>query len=231
MKRSLQIKTLIAVLAAGMMFSSCGNIDIVKRKYRPGFHVDVSKKRQKAKVAEHSATADKRQTEKMQSVDVRKAEMLPVNAEERFTASNQVAITPTEEKASTKSGQLMSVKEFKNLSFERKMKTIKNEVFKPKPRGGTEWMKWVAFGTGIAGMVFGFLALLFAFLLASSYFIWPAMIFSAAAIVFAILYRKNNGTDAKGRLGLIFGIVGGGLAIIALIVWAIWVGLALGAVL
>jgi hypothetical protein len=75
------------------------------------------------------------------------------------------------------------------------------------------------------------MALLFAFLFASSYFIWPAMILSGAAIVFGILYRNGNGTDPKARLGMIFGIVGGGLALIALIIWAIWIGLEFSAVL
>ena len=55
MNRRLQVQALIAVLFAGLMFSSCGNIDIVKRKYRPGFHVEVSKKRQKMKTSEESA--------------------------------------------------------------------------------------------------------------------------------------------------------------------------------
>lgn len=231
MKRSLQIQALIAVLAAGMMFSSCGNVDIVKRKYRPGFHVDVSKKRQKTKTVEQSSVADNRKAKKLRAIETRKAEPVSVLADNSLSATTKTVEPVQTKKAKTKRGSLMSLPDFKNLSFDRKMKTIKNEVFKPKPRGNTSWMKWVAFGAGLASMIFGFMALLFAFLFASSYFIWPAMILSAAAIVFAILYRNGNGTDQKARLGMIFGIVGGGLALIALIIWAIWIGLQLGAVL
>lgn len=230
MKRSLQIQALIAVLAAGMMFSSCGNVDIVKRKYRPGFHVDVSKKRQKTKTVEQSSVADSRKTKKLNAIETKKAEPVSAIADNSLTASVKTIEPVKTKKAKTKRGSLMSLPDFRNLSFDRKMKTIKNEIFKPKPRGNTSWMKWVAFGAGIAAMAFGMMALITAFF-AWSYFIWPAMIFSAAAIVFAILYKNGNGTDPKARLGLIFGIVGGGLAIIALIVWAIWLSLALGAAL
>lgn len=230
MKRNLQIQVLIAILASGMMFSSCGDVDIVKRKYRPGFHVDVSKKRQKTKTVEQSSVADSRKTKKLRSIETKRPEPISTVEDNSLAATTKTVEPVKTQKAESKRGALMSIPDFKNLSFERKMKTIKNEIFKPKPRGNTSWMKWVAFGAGIAAMAFGIMALITAFF-AWSYFIWPAMIFSAAAIVFAILYKNGNGTDPKARLGLIFGIIGGGLAVIALIIWAIWIGLALGAVL
>jgi hypothetical protein len=231
MKKSIQIQVLMTILAAGMMFSSCGNVDIVKRKYRPGFHVDVSKKRQKTKTAEQSSVADNRKTKKFKTIESKKVNPVATITDNSLTATTKTVEPVQTKNAKSKRGSLMSLPDFKNLSFDRKMKTIKNEIFKPKPRGNTSWMKWVAFGAGLASMIFGFMALLFAFLFASSYFIWPAMILSGAAIVFGILYRNGNGTDPKARLGMIFGIVGGGLALIALIIWAIWIGLELSAVL
>lgn len=76
-------------------------------------------------------------------------------------------------------------------------------------------------------MGFGFLALLFAMILASSYFIWIALVLAAlvlagAAITFAMLHKNKSGAaTAKARMGMLFGIIGGGLAFIALIVWII----------
>ena len=87
MNRRIQLQALIAVLFAGMMFSSCGNIDIVKRKYRPGFHVDVSKKRQKMKTAEGSAVADKRKAEKVKLIEAKEARVEQIEIDENLSAS------------------------------------------------------------------------------------------------------------------------------------------------
>jgi hypothetical protein len=221
MTKSLQLKVLIAVLSAGMMFSSCGNIDIIKRKYRPGFHVDISKKREKAKTTNKSTVADNRKSEKLKSATSKPPQSLKFISDDAITASTKKVEPVKKKKQRNTESSLLSLPDFKNLSFDRKMKTIKNAIFKPKPRGGNHWMQWVAFGAGILSMALGFMALLLSFLLITPYLIWPAMILSATAIIFAFLYKNANGTDPKGRLGLIFGIIGGGLAIIALIVWAV----------
>ena len=231
MKKSLQFQVLLAIISAGIMFSSCGNVDIVKRKYRPGFHVDISKKRQKTKTAEVKSVADNRKMEKAEVVATIIPKALKTESNDALTASTQEVAPVKKERKTKTEGALLSLPDFKNLSFDRKMKTIKNEIFKPKPRGGSHWMKWVAFCAGILSLTFGFFALLFAFLFATSYFIWPALIFSGGAIVFALLYKNANGTDPKARLGMIFGIVGGGLALIALIIWAIWVSQAISPLL
>ena len=231
MKRSLQLQILISILTAGVMFSSCGNIDIVKRKYRPGFHVDVSKKRQKTKVATASFVRESHKLEKLNTVPSKTFNPVNVHSDIEFIASTKKIEPVKTQNSHGTVGSLLSLPDFSKLSFDRKLKKIKNEIFKPKPRGGNHWMKWVAFGAGILSMVLGFMAVLMAFLLASSYLIWPALLLSAAAIVFALLYKNANGTDPKAKLGLIFGIIGGGLAVIALIVWAIWVSQAIAPVL
>ena len=231
MQRRLQLQALIAIVSVGMMFSSCGNIDIVKRKYRPGFHVDISKKRQKTKAAESSAVADSRKAKPAKSVEPKKAEIATQELDDNLTASS-------ESKPSTDFGvkevrnnvkKELHSPDFKGLTFDRKMDRIKREVFKPNPNAANlEWMKWVSFGTGIGSLAFGAMALIFAILTVVfwSSFVWGAavlaLLLGAAAIVFSILYKKQNGTDPKARLGFIFGIIGAGLGVLAIILGAVF---------
>jgi len=230
MKSQIQFRALFAVLAATLMFSSCGNIDIVKRKYRPGFHVDISKKREKTNVSEASVQVDARKSEKLKAAEAREATVnkAPL-AEEPLSASTDETVVYTsnaQKKDNLKN--TFRTPEFQNLTFDRKMKVIEREVFKPTSAVRTEWMKWVSFGTGIGSLVFGALALLFSILTIAfvSSFVWGAivlaMLLGAAAITFSILYKNQNGTDPKARLGFIFGIIGAGLAVLAIIFWAIF---------
>lgn len=230
MSKRLQLQSLIAVLSVGLMFSSCGNIDIVKRKYRPGFHVDISKKRQKKQVSEATATADKRKAEKVNSIETKKPSIANAEISENLTASGNTVSPFAEVKNANKNikNELRSP-DFKNLSFDRKMQRIKREVFKASPSvANLEWMKWVSFGTGIGSLAFGAMALLFAFLTAVFFtgFVWGAavlaLLLGAAAITFSVIFKKNNGTGPQSRLGFIFGIIGAGLGLLAIIVGAIF---------
>ena len=231
MKRNVQLKVLVSILMAGMMFSSCGNIDIVKRKYRPGFHVDVSKKKQKQKVVEQSELAEKRSSEKMKEAELKTPKLDAQQVDDVLTAdnSNAIVLTTNKQKMENIKNTLRS-DDVKGLSFEQKMKSIKREVFKPTkaPVAGTDWMKWVSFGTGIGSLAFGAMALIFAILTVVffSSFVWGAavlaLLLGGAAITFSVLHKKNNGTGSQARLGFIFGIIGAGLAVLAIILGAIF---------
>ena len=232
MQRRLQLQALITIVSVGMMFSSCGNIDIVKRKYRPGFHVDLSKKRDKQKVAYASKAKDARKAEKATAMETKKATVSKNEIDDNLTASAD--FTPTTELTTNKEiksrlKREMKTPEFKGLTFDRKMDRIKREVFKkPTTVGNNSWMRWVAFGTGIGSLAFGFFAFLFAILTAVFWtsFIWGAAVLAillgAAAIVFYILYKNENGTDPKAKLGFIFGIIGAGLGVLAIILGAVF---------
>lgn len=232
MQRRLQLQALIAILSVGMMFSSCGNIDIVKRKYRPGFHVDISKKRDKRQVADASEAKDSRKAESAKAMESKKASVEVAQVDDNLSASTNAA--PASPMVAVKEinknvKQELRSRDFKGLSFDRKMDRIKREVFSPKaPVANLEWMKWVSFGTGIGSLAFGAMALIFAFLTAVFFtgFVWGAAVLAillgAAAITFSLIYKKNNGTDPKARLGFVFGIIGAGLGVLAIIVGAIF---------
>jgi len=231
MKRTLQLQALIAVFAAGLMFSSCGNIDIIKRKYRPGFHVDISKKRQKVQVAEETEVADSRTADEMKTVEPIEVNEIEANQELVLTA-DAAEVKPQTYQAEKKESmkEVVRSKEFKAMTFDQRMTSIRREMLKPTkaPVGGMDWMKWVSFGTGIGSLAFGAMALIFAILTVVffSSFVWGAavlaLLLGAAAITFSILYKKNNGTGSQARLGFIFGIIGAGLAVLAIILGAIF---------
>ena len=231
MRRSAQLQVLIAILTAGMMFSSCGNVDIVKRKYRPGFHVDISKKRQKQKVTEQSELAEKRSTKKMKEAEAITPQIGSQQIDDVLVADNSnTVVYPTNKQKMQNIKNTLRSPNMKGLSFERKMQSVKREIFKPTkaPVAGTDWMKWVSFGTGIGSLAFGALALIFAILTVVyfSSFVWGAAVLAillgGAAITFSILHKKNNGTGTQARLGFIFGIIGAGLAVLAIILGAIF---------
>ncbi len=235
MKNQIKIQALLAIVAFGMMFTSCGNIDIVKRRYRPGFHVDVSKKTQQTKPAEEVAVADARKVEKGIAIEAKKVKKVDVKLDEPLTADAESA-TPSsklikEKKDRAKVDEVLQG--FKNLDFKTWVRDAKNGIRPDKSAvSGDDWMSWVSFGTGLGALVFGFLALLFGILFGWSYFVWFALLLAAAAIVFAFLHKKKSPTLAsKAKLGLIFGIIGGGLAIIALMVWLIYIGAAITPIL
>lgn len=223
MKRNVQLQALIAVLAAGMMFSSCGNIDIIKRKYRPGFHVDISKKRQKAKDAERSAIVDSRSTKQLKAIEVKEIAAADIDEEIMLTASaNETKPLSFEQEKKAKMKDVVRSRNFENMTFGRQMRTIQNQLLGPKPvSGNTHWMAWVSFGTGIGAAAFGLIGFIVAFFGVT---LWPlAILLGVAAIVFAILHKKNNYAGERFRkLGLLFGIIGAGLGLLGMIIWIVW---------
>jgi hypothetical protein len=231
MKRSIQLQALIAVFAVGLMFSSCGNIDIIKRKYRPGFHVDISKKRQKVQVAEETEVADSRAAEEMKSVETKEV-VLTVSDDELVLTADASEVRPQNGQAEQRETmkKVVHSKEFKEMTFDERMRTIRRGVLKPNPApvAGLDWMKWVSFGTGIGSLAFGALALIFAILTVVffSSFVWGAAVLAillgGTAVTFSILHKKNNGTGSQSKLGFIFGIIGAGLGLLAIILGAVF---------
>lgn len=222
MNKRIQIHALIAVMAAGLMFSSCGNIDIVKRKYRPGFHVDVSKKRQKTKVVEESATADSRKSKKEQAMDPKQVKSVPVKPDNSLTADVEYVRPLSRKQAKAKVKDVVRTKEFEDLTFKGQMRTIKNTLIgAPSPASDTHWMAWVSFGTGVGSSGFALIALIVAFFGIS---LWPlALTLGIVAIVFAIIHAKKGYSGERFRkLGLLFGIIGAGVALLAMIFWILW---------
>lgn len=224
MRRNAQLQLLIAIFMMGVMFSSCGNIDIIKRKYRPGFHVDVSKKRQKVKAAEESEVADSRDVEQLETIEPRPIQQAKIEEETPMTAdAGETAPMTRQQEKREKMKEALRSDEFQEMGFKQQMRVIQNKLIKPDaPAGGNaHWMAWVSFGTGIGASAFGLIGLIVAFFGVT---IWPlAIVLGVAAIVFAILHSKGNYAGERYRkLGLLFGIIGAGLGVLGMIIWIVW---------
>lgn len=221
MKTNFMRTTLFALCAVFM--ASCGNINITKRTYRPGYHIDVVKKKdRKVETGENQIAKSKEISEPVvQTFEA--PEVVESKPDLMATASNDVVPVPrvVQPKVEAKKEK----RQYKLSDFvwsAKKKKSYKKPMFS----SSDHWSAWVAFFAGAASLMFAFIALIVAFF---GYALWPtAIVFGVAAIVFAILNKKNGWSGEKMRkLGLLFGIIGAGVGLIATIIWAIWLAVIL----
>lgn len=218
----------IALMALAIVGSSCADLDITKRRYRPGYHIDMAGKKEHRK-AEQTASADKVKPSKSQTIEITEIDNADAIIDPATTASTQINSAPVAPKKTTMGEMVKSDYEwFKNTLFNRA--TVRNEVKKmTKPMYGArnDWMAWACFGAGIAASAFGFFGIIFAFLFASP--IWAlAIVFGIAAIVFGFIHKNNAaGGESWRRIGFILGWVGLGLGIIGMIIYIVWIAMAL----
>jgi len=232
MDKRIHIQALIAIFAVGMVFQSCGDIDIVKRRYRPGYHVDVTKNNKKTKAAPETEVADSRKAEKLKTIESKKAKVV-VDKEDNSLAAlaDKGALNSRSIKRNNNSEKMDKVFQgLKGLDFKRQMRDAKKGI-RPDKSAGTidDWMSELSLGVAIGAVVS---AILF-FLLGVGgtwVFFLPliALFLAVSAIVFAILHKKQGGDSPKATIGLIFGIMIAGLAIIALVVGLILILLLFG---
>jgi len=213
--------SLIGLLASVFILSGCGNIDIVKRRHMPGYHVEVNKKSKHEKPAKDEAQVA-RAEQQFESIGQREATLVSEETEQEMLTASADVKSPEILKAERKAVR----KEAIDQAVDKTMTSFRHELaatksaLKPSPAGDTHWMAWVAFGTGIGSAFFGFLGVILAIF---GFALWaPAIAFGVTAIVFAIIHaNKGYGGEKFRRLGLLFGIIGASLGLIGLIIWAI----------
>jgi len=215
----------VGLFATTFVFTGCGNVDIVKRRHMPGYHIEVNKKTKQDKPeAETAETASL--TKKYETVEVRDAQVSePIVQEEVLMASAAPTVAAVEEPTEdvNKQGRKAEVKGnfISQFDFKQQLAETKNALKAAAPASGTHWMAWVAFGTGIGAAFFGLIGLIVAFFGIPLW--WLAILFGITAIVFAIIHSKNNYSGERFRkLGLLFGIIGAGLGIIGMIIYIVW---------
>jgi len=212
-------RSLLGLLATAFILSGCSNIDIVKRRHMPGYHVEVNKKSKYEKPAKDDAQMA-RAEKQMENVPSREASLKTVDTEEEILTASAAPLSPEIDRAERKANR----KEAMDRATEKTMTTFQHELavtkkaLKPAVNTNTHWMAWVAFGAGIGSAAFGLLGLIVAFF---GIGLWAvALTFGVAAIVFAIIHSKNNYQGAAfRRIGLILGIVGASLGIIGMMIW------------
>lgn len=211
--------SVIGLLASAFILSGCGNVDIVKRRHMPGYHVEVTKKAKTPKPVSDEVDMASVKVE-VESIDTRVARLAAMELDQdALTASAAPSASEfarIERKAARKEAVDRAI-EKTVTNFKHDLAETRN-AFKPAANSNTHWMAWVAFGAGIGSAFFGFLGIILAFF---GIGMWAAAItFGVAAIVFAILHSKNNYQGASfRRIGLILGIVGASLGIIGMLIW------------
>lgn len=218
-------RSLLGLLFTTFILTGCGNIDIVKRRHMPGYHVELNRNVKQAKPAkEDVGVASAKQD--LETAEVRQPQVVTAAIEQEVvTASAAPMATSTpvaKPKASNSSSSTATT-----TALDRGMEFFKHELaatrtaLKPSPvNRNTHWMAWVAFGAGLASTLFGFIGLIVAFFGIPMW--WLAILFGITAIVFAIIHSKNNYQgETFRRLGLLFGIIGASLGLIGLIIWAL----------
>ncbi len=209
-------------MASAVMFSSCGNVEIVKRRHMPGYHVSVNKNVKHEKPAKETAETAKAD-ESVGTMDIRDAQIKNnIEIEPSLTASSastaSIAPVNVSKKEVITSKQKTKWNDFSSFDFKQDLAKTKNALKPSAPVGDTHWMAWVSFGTGLGASFFGLIAIIVAFFAVS---LWPlAILLGAAAITFAIIHKvKGYSGERFRKLGMLFGIIGAGLGLIAMIIW------------
>lgn len=220
-----------------IFISSCANIEITKRRYRPGYHIDVVKKNDRDVKVEETAVVNEAPTAESDVADAppakinsRKAERIAKREARRAKAEIQLPADEPMEAKSEGVGEILEVKPFDDIDKKTRENAFtfqKNRVqsklrkaFKPEEdKSAWSVVSFIAMGLGIAAFVMFLLTLvtLVGILSAggplTSVWIFGliGMLLGIGGMVTGIIGMRDT-RDKKGRgfalAGMIAGIVG-----------------------
>jgi hypothetical protein len=219
--RNIQL-SVFGLLASALILSGCSNIEIVKRRHMPGYHVELNRNAKQAKPAKEDMQ-QARAEQNFETAEVREAQVETTAPEQEVITTSAAPVATSALVTKPKAASTSTT----TTALDRGMEFFKHELaatrtaLKPSPvNRNTHWMAWVAFGAGLASSLFGLIGLIVAFFGIPMW--WLAILFGVTAIVFAIIHAKNNYQgETFRRLGLLFGIIGASLGLIGLIIWAL----------
>jgi len=223
------------IILSAFMFQSCGNIDIVKRRYRPGFHVDVSKK--KDRNSERSIVAESGIS--LEKVDVKKAVITAKEIHSDNTQLKSTELEALEASAETKPSSKAKIT-FENTVIApfreaRKAKlddSLRRAVFnKPEDeKFGWSGISFASMGLGtvaLALMITG-IVLLALLVTGGSFLYWwiftlAGFFLGIAGMVTGIIGLRQTGAGEKrGRGFALAGMLGGIVAMAGGLITAFW---------
>ena len=223
-----------ALVIAGFTLQSCGNIDIVKRRYRPGFHVDVSKKKHKPKDV---AVAEVTESQKL----IQAEPISPVLANQE--SAHKPLVEPSESAvASSKNEPLVKGKSakkisdfmmtpFLNIKRQKLNGQLKRAVFnQEEDKYGWSVVSFVSTGLGVVSLALLItgIVLLAGAILGSGFLFWwlflvLGLLFGIGAMVTGILGLRQTGSgERKGRGFAIAGMVAGILSLAGALIALFW---------
>lgn len=230
MKIPLEKLAVLALIAVGLTFSSCGNIDIVKRKYRPGFHVNISKKKQERKVAQDLATVDerlgfKKTDEKEMALNTIPQKKIGLEEIPVATAdSKPLKLVKSKTKFANTLDEIISAP-FKEMKRENLGKEMRRAVFDTPSDEKSGWSVVGFVSTGLAivalALIIVGLALLVSFISGGGFGFWwifsfLGVLFGIGAMVTGIIGMRQTGSGEKRGRGFALGGMIGGIVSLAL---------------
>jgi len=234
---------LMAFVSSGLFISGCSNLEITKRRYMPGYHIELGNKKQEARPAAETAAAPKATEETMTAMETPAAQItIPTSyspaappMEGELTASTSKGIAP-----STKPGKParslaaltdeLVLKPFRELKQEKADSELRRAVF---PEEGDEKYGWSVVGIIALGLsMIALVALLIGLAtLVSGGAFWfipliLGFVFGLTGMILGIIgvrQTKNGGKRGRGfaLAGMILGILTFALSLVALVIGAI----------
>lgn len=232
-----------------VFISSCANIEITKRRYRPGYHVDVVKKNDRNVKVDESVVMEKapeakplKETDtKLAKVNAKKAERVGKRDARRARAElKSTDEAPLVADIDTKSG-VLDVKPFEDVdkktresafTFQknRMQNKLRNAIRPPsEDKAGWSVVSFIAFGLGIAAFVmFLFTLATLVGILSGGGVLTPVWIFGLVTLLLGIggmitgIIGLRDTRDKRGRGFALAGMISGILGLVFGLIFFLW---------
>jgi preprotein translocase subunit SecF len=234
MKKLQSTPIFFGLLIAAFALQSCANIDIVKRKHRPGFHVDVKGKKQRQQVAND----DPQNAEiALEPVAVKPTTPIESTAEESMPSTQLAFISNNSDEQNpvpreSKFSQLLRTT-YPSVKREKLNGELRRAVFNKKEEDEKYgWSTVSIISTGLGLFALGFfitgIVLLISFIFTAGFAFWwifalLGLVFGIAAMVTGIIGMRQTGRGEKrGRGFAIAGMVAGIVSLAGALIAAFW---------
>lgn len=224
-----------ALIITGFSLQSCGNIDIVKRRYRPGFHVDVKTKASKVEKKKEMAQAQSLLIEELHPKQALVEPRLTQTDElEALTASasNHTSTFNSQKKLTAKKVNDFMLTPVREIKRQKLNNELKRAVFNKDEEEKYGWsvISFISTGLGVLGL--GFLitgiVLLAGAIFGSGFVFWwlfllIGLLIGIAAMVTGIIGLRQTGSGEKrGRGFALGGMIAGIVSLAGALIGLFW---------
>lgn len=223
-----------ALIIAGFTLQSCGNIDIVKRRYRPGFHVDVTKKKHKNVEVAESSNIERQNVEGVEPnpavLPSREKAQKPIDSFLESASASSVS-EPKPKKLTGKRVNEFMMTPYLNIKRQKVNSELKRAVFnQEEDKYGWSVVSFISTGLGVVALALLItgIVLLAGAILGSGFLFWwlflvIGLLFGIGAMVTGIIGMRQTGSgERKGRGFAIAGMVAGILSLAGALIALFW---------
>lgn len=231
MNKSYFHQILIAVLSVVVM-SSCGSLEVTKRRHMPGYHVELNTKKQQPLPVRDHAAAPSVEMELADTPSEMKVRTASVDVPAGIVEAPDVTVTASvsnmsEPGISTPVERIVPSMDGEKVQLAMELRKAVS-VTEGDEKYGWSIIAFIAFGLGVIAFVMMFVALVWMIAFGPLWFV-PAIVgimFGIGAIITgAIGLKQTKRGGKKGRgfalAGMIAGILGVAISLISLLVGAI----------